>query len=57
LFLDRNYENNENNTMKKDKEVVGFLHFCIPAAGKPSLFIYSNHDGHTHPYRYKYVVI
>ena len=54
LFLDRTYEYNENNRMKKDKEVVWVY---IPPAGKPSLFIYSNHDEHTHPYRYKYAVI
>ena len=43
--------------LKKTKRWCGFLRFCIPAAGKPSLFIYSYHDEHTHPYRYKYAVI
>ena len=42
---------------KKRKRWYGFLHCCIPPAGKPSLFIYSNHDDRTHPYRYKYAVI
>jgi hypothetical protein len=57
LSLDRDYEYNENNRMKKDKDVVWVYTFCIPPTGKQSLFIYSNNDEHTHPYRYEYAVI
>jgi hypothetical protein len=58
LSLERDYEYNENNRMKKEKKRwCGFIHFCIPPTGKQSLFIYSNHDEHTHPYRYEYAVI
>ena len=42
---------------KKTKRLYGFLHCCIPPAGKPSLFIYSKHDDHTHPYQYTCAVV